>query len=139
MLQWSFTDFVLRVLWHIIWRPGCCNVASSWNFYHDKTKTFYSFFLIYNLYVTFYRYSISEHCYVGENVVVRSSTQLFGVNCCGSWMECVSLVSTYYLAEILENLLENQWVLWINMINSHETWVYFQLWKIMIKVWVNIF
>ena len=66
-----------------------------WNFYYDKPKTScMGFNAIENLYITFYRFDVSEHFYVGKHVGVWSSIQLHSVNLGGSWMEHVAFVYT---------------------------------------------
>ena len=66
-----------------------------WNFYYDKPKTScMGLDAIDNLYITFYKFDVSENFDVGKHVGVWSSIQLWIGNLGGSWMECVALVST---------------------------------------------
>ena len=71
---------------------------------------------------------------------VQFSKKVFSDNFDGSWMKYFDIVSTYESAVLLAKTL---WIIddifWINMMSWHDIWVNFWRWKIVMKVWVNMF
>ena len=127
MFECSLTDFVLWVLWHIIWWPEWYDHACLWYFNDDKAKTFCRIFAdIDNLDVTLYRYDVSKHWDVGEHMGVWYSIQCWIANFDDSWIKRFALVPNYKSAILLKKIL---WIIndifWIIVMNWHDIWVHF--------------
>ena len=95
IFECSLTDCVLWVLWHIIWWPEWYNDVCYLVFFKwQDQKLLQTIFWHWEFYITFYRSGVSEHCDVGEHVVVWSPVKFCSANFDGSWMKFVALVST---------------------------------------------
>ena len=141
MFEYSLTDCVLWVLLHIIWWPEWYNHVCFGDFYDDRAKTFCRGFSdIENFYITLYRSDVSEYFDAVEHMRVWSSIRLYSGNFYGSCMKYFLLVSNHESTAVLTKIL---WIIndvfCIILISFHDTWVHCWRWKIVIKVWVNMF
>ena len=91
---WCLSEFYLIVFFgNIVWWSECYNYICFCNFYYYKSKTFCrSFYNIYNLYISLYRYDVTEYIYLGEHVVVWSSILLCIANMDGNCLDVGDLV-----------------------------------------------
>ena len=120
---------------------GLYNDVCFWGFYYYNTKIFYMrISSIYNFYISLYRYYVSEHSDVGEHVAVWLSIQLCIANLGDNCLYIGDLVSIYNFSVILQKIFwhVNEVVLFIVM-NNHVTWVHCLWWKVMVKIWLNVF
>ena len=139
MFKCSFNYCVLWGLWHILLCTERYNDVCFWCFNDNKTKNFCrSFSAIYNLYVAIHRSDLIEHIDFSEHVVVWYSIQLCIDNLGGNVLGVGDIVFTQESFAILAKILlvANE-VVWVIVVDIHDTWFHCCQWGIIFKIWVN--